>query len=272
MIESEFRKLESEGRIYWGLDNNSQPNVIRYLSEVEGLVPWTWWPHEEVGHTDEAKKEILDLFPDEGSFPTPKPVRLLDRILQVATNPEDLILDSFAGSGTTAHAAIKLNAEDGGNRRFILVEMDPAIARPITAERVRRVAEGYTNAKGEQIEGLGGGFRFCALGSPLFDGEGQLNGELTREALAHHLYFTEFGEPLPHAMPAEGSFIGAFGDRALHLFFQPGGAALFDRAALQALPPFAGERVVFADGCAVPAQTLAEAGVRFRQIPYDVRG
>lgn len=171
---------------------------------------------------------------------------------------------------------MKLNAEDGGDRKFILVEMDPAIARPVTSERVRRVAEGYTNAKGEKVEGLGGGFRFCALGAPLFDGDGQLSGELTREALAHHLYFTEFGEPLPHAVPAEGSFIGAFGDRALHLYFQPGRAALFDRPALQALPPFpgggSGERVVFADGCAVPPSALAEAGIRFRQIPYDVRG
>jgi site-specific DNA-methyltransferase (adenine-specific)/adenine-specific DNA-methyltransferase len=242
------------------------------LKDIDGIVPWTWWPHEEVGHTDEAKKEIQSIFGTQTAFPTPKPVRLIERILQIATKPGDLILDSFAGSGTTAHAVMKLNAEDGGARKFILVEMDPAIVRPVTAERVRRVARGYTNAKGEAVPGLGSDFRYCTLGEALFDGEGQINGELSFQALARHLYFTEFGEPLPQA-PAEGeTFIGAFGDRALHLLFKPGQVSLLDRAALKALPSFHGERVVFADGCSVPESALTQAGVRFRQVPYDVRG
>jgi adenine-specific DNA-methyltransferase len=164
MIESEYLKLREQGRIYFGKDGNGTPRVIRYLSEVEGIVPWTWWPHEEVGHTDEARKEIQSIFGTQTAFDTPKPVRLIERILQIVTKSSDLILDFFAGSGTIAHAVLKLNREDGGNRRFILVSNTEATAdapdknlcRDVCAERVRRVINGYRNKKNEWVEGLGG--------------------------------------------------------------------------------------------------------------------
>lgn len=148
MIEPEFRALEAMGRIWFGNDGNGQPNVIRYIDEIEGFVPWTWWPSDEVGHTDEAKKEMHALFGREDAFPTPKPTRLLNRIIQIATRKDALVLDSFAGSGTTAHAVLEANKRDGGNRRFILVEMEDYADR-LTAERVRRVINGY-DFKGTQ--------------------------------------------------------------------------------------------------------------------------
>lgn len=123
MIESEFRKLESDGRIYFGKNGDAQPGVIRYLSEIEGVVPWTWWPHEETGHTDEAKKEIREFLGSANIFDTPKPVRLIVRMLEIATSDDDIVLDFFAGSGTTAHAIFARNRADGGNRRFILVQL-----------------------------------------------------------------------------------------------------------------------------------------------------
>src|SRR5207248_1355820 len=98
-------------RIYWGKDGNAQPSVIRYLSEVEGLVPWTWWPHDEVGHTDESKKEIHELFGKVDAFDSPKPERLIARILHIASNPGDLVVDSFLGSGTTAAVAHKMRRQ-----------------------------------------------------------------------------------------------------------------------------------------------------------------
>jgi adenine-specific DNA-methyltransferase len=124
-VEPEFLKLKAEGRIWFGADGRGQPNVIRYLSEVEGLVPWTWWPHEEVGHTDESKKEVNQLFDGQQVFDTPKPVRLLNRILEISTGPEDseIILDFFAGSGTTGHSSMLQNLKDHGNRRYILVQL-----------------------------------------------------------------------------------------------------------------------------------------------------
>ncbi|MCG3693502.1 site-specific DNA-methyltransferase [Aliarcobacter butzleri] len=138
-----YERYLSEGRIYFGKDNNSQPNYIRYLSEVDGMRPWSWWTSMESGHTDEAKKEILNIFGKKDDFDTPKPTRLIQRILQISTSKDDIILDSFAGSGTTAHAVLEQNAIDGGNRKFILIEtMD--YAKDITAERVKRVVEGYS--------------------------------------------------------------------------------------------------------------------------------
>lgn len=117
LAQSTFERLLSEGRIYFGKDNNSQPNTIRYLSEVPGVAPWTWWPSNEVGHTDSAKKEILSLFGNDNIFDTPKPESLLQRIIHIATNTGDLILDSFLGSGTTAAVAQKMG------RRWIGIEM-----------------------------------------------------------------------------------------------------------------------------------------------------
>ena len=146
MTEPEYMKLKAVGRIYFGKDGSSQPGVIRYLSEVEGLVPWTWWPSNEVGHTDEARKEIREILGSQTVYETPKPTRLLRRILEIASTSDGLVLDFFAGSGTTAHAVLDLNKQDDGNRKFILVQLPEPTGREdfptiadITKERVRRV-------------------------------------------------------------------------------------------------------------------------------------
>lgn len=170
--ETKFKEMDADKRIWWGKDGNNVPAVKRFLSEVkDGRVPQTLWPYSEVGHTQDAKKELLDIleFEDSASvFSTPKPVRLIERILRIATRPGDLVLDFFAGSGTTAHAVLKLNAEDGGGRRFILVsnseatEQEPAknLCRHVCAERVQRIMRGYRNKKGEEVPGLGSGFAY----------------------------------------------------------------------------------------------------------------
>ena len=130
--------------MYFGKDDKSRPRVKTYLREVSKLATWTWWTHKEAGNNQEAKKElnrIMGSAEDSESFATPKPVKLLQRILQVATDRDSVVLDSFAGSGTTAHAVLKQNAEDGGERKFVLVEMED-YAHSLTAERVRRVIRG----------------------------------------------------------------------------------------------------------------------------------
>jgi adenine-specific DNA-methyltransferase len=151
-VEPQFQKLVEAGRIYFGASGDTQPQVIRYLSEVDGLVPWTWLPHDEGGHTDESMKEIINIFGRGFGFETPKPRRLINRLLQIASKDREfIILDFFSGSATTAHAVMQLNAEDGGRRRHIMVQLPepcaetseafkagyPTIAE-IGKERIRR--------------------------------------------------------------------------------------------------------------------------------------
>ncbi len=171
-----FEKMRSDGRIYFGKDGNSQPNLIRYLSEVEGMVPWTWWSHDEVGHTDESKKEIHALFGKTDAFDTPKPERLLKRIIEIATNPGDLILDSFAGSGTTGAVAHKMQ------RRWVMVELGehchshiiPRMKKVIAGEDKGGVTE-LVNWKG------GGGFRYYRLAPSLLERDAWDNWVISKE-------------------------------------------------------------------------------------------
>lgn len=141
-LEPEFLRLKAEGRIWFGASGNARPRVKTYLHESNGVSSWTWWTNDEVGHNQEAKKEILEILGPVNSFDYPKPSRLIRRILDLATSKNSTILDSFAGSGTTAHAVLKANAKDGGHRKFILVEGEE-YADKLTAERVRRAIQGY---------------------------------------------------------------------------------------------------------------------------------
>lgn len=145
----------TETRVYFGLNGKGAPQLKRYLSEVQqGVVPTTYWSYDDCGHNDEARKEIKDIF-GQPPFDSPKPTRLLKQILRLGSNNESIILDFFAGSGTTLHATMQLNSEDGGHRKCILVtNNENNICEEVTYERNRRVIQGYTNAKGEEVPGL----------------------------------------------------------------------------------------------------------------------
>jgi adenine-specific DNA-methyltransferase len=150
--EEKWLEIVAAGLDYYGRDGKGSPSYKAFLKDAPGIVPNTWWTHAEGGHTDDAKKELLEIMgTEELAFATPKPTRLLDRILQIATQKDSLILDSFAGSGTTAHAVLAANTKDGGNRRFILVETED-YADTLTAERVRRVIQGYSFTGNQRTE------------------------------------------------------------------------------------------------------------------------
>jgi adenine-specific DNA-methyltransferase len=220
--EDKFWAMDRDKRIWWGEDGGSIPQIKRFLSEVkQGVVPQTLWFYKDVGHTQEAKKELIETvsFADSASvFITPKPTRLMKRIIEIATEPGDIVLDSFAGSGTTGVAV----AREGGGRRFIMIEMEPAICQQVTAARLRRVIEGYdrekSNGSKDRIEGTGGGFRFCTLGEPLFDADGNVSPAVTFADLAAHVFFCETGSPIPRRADAASPFIGAFQGRAVYCF------------------------------------------------------
>ncbi|WP_420788984.1 site-specific DNA-methyltransferase [Shewanella algae] len=152
--EKKVKEMIADGRIYFGKDGNGAPLPKRYLSEVkQGVVASGWLPFTEAGHTDEAKRHLKTIFSQNIEiFATPKPVRLIERILTIATSPNSIVLDSFSGSGSTAHAVLEANKRDNGNRKFILVECED-YADTLTAERVRRVINGYP-FKGNQKQEL----------------------------------------------------------------------------------------------------------------------
>jgi len=222
----------------------------------------------------------MDFADSESVFITPKPTRVIERILQIATNPGDLVLDSFAGSGTTGHAVLKLNqaAPDQEPRGFILVEIEPSIARDVTAERVRRVAEGYDNAKGEHVEGLGGGFRYCELGEPLFDESGKIRETVAFADLARHVYFTETGEPLPVENVPTSPFLGPCRGVGIYLLYNgilgdksADGGNVLTRAVLANLPSFDGPKVIYCAGCLLGRDRLNAERIIVRQTPYEVK-
>ncbi len=136
VTEDRFWELHNAGRIYWGKNGDAQPNLIGYLDEAPGLVPWTWWPHTEVGNTDESKKEILALSAADEPFGTPKPERLMERIIHISTNPGDIVLDCFAGSGATAAVAHKMG------RRWVTSEREPKTIATFTRPRLEKVVNG----------------------------------------------------------------------------------------------------------------------------------
>lgn len=144
--EPEFERLKKEHRVYWPKSGDGRPRIKQYPDEAKGLVPMTLWPANEIGDTESSKKALLEIFEDydeaDLQIHAPKPVELVKRVIEIAAQESSVVLDSFAGSGTTAHAVLAANARDGGNRRFILVEGEDYADR-LTAERVRRVINGY---------------------------------------------------------------------------------------------------------------------------------
>ncbi|PWB50550.1 MAG: site-specific DNA-methyltransferase [Anaerolineales bacterium] len=265
--------LDADNRIWWGENGDNVPSIKRFLSEVrQGVVPETIWTYEEVGHTQEAKQQIVRILPDAANvFNTPKPTRLIERVIQIASNPGDLILDSFAGSGTTGQASIRLN------RKFILVEIDTVIASTITRKRLQQVIQGYAwldqRGNSHQEEGLGGDFRYCELGPTLFDAYGQIRLEVVFSDLARHVFFTETGQPLPGGED-ENALLGVCNGTAIYLLYN---GVMHDSdnvltpQTLAELPAFDGPKVVYADGCKIGLERLRELNVTFKQIPYQIK-
>ena len=284
--KEKFKELNEDSRIWWGKTGNNIPAIKRFLSEVKkGVTPQTLWFYKNVGHTQDAKKELLSLveFKDSASvFITPKPVNLIRRIIQIATDKNSIVMDSFAGSGTTGQAVLAQNKEDGGNRKFILVEMDNDICGKVTAQRMQNVVNGYVKkgpkGKTENIPGLGSGFQYCNLGEPLFDGTGQITKTVSFIDLARFVFFKETGLPLPDEVSGTSPLIGIHKNTAVYLLYNgilgdktPRGGNALTRAVLAGLPPHDGPKVVYGTSCRVGQARLKRENILFRQIPYELK-
>ena len=238
-----------------------------YLENVGGKLPTNFWAFTETGHTDEAKKEMLAIFDGKATFDTPKPHRLIEFVLKVSGNENALVLDSFAGSGTTAHAVLNMNKADGGHRKFILVEMMD-YADSITAERVKRVIRGYGEGK-NAVEGTGGNFSFYDLGEPLLHGD-VLNENVGVEKIREYVYFTDTKASLPESHPDEPYFMGVHIGSAYYFYYEKQAVTTLNREFLHTVKTKADAYVIYADLCTLSEAELEKYHITFKKIPRDI--
>ncbi len=277
--KEKFEELVNDNRIWFGEEGNNVPRVKRFLSEVkQGITPLTVWLHKDVGHTQSATQGLNKIGV---AFSNPKPHTLIKHILQIGTDPTSIVLDSFAGSGTTAHAVLALNKEDGGNRKFILIECED-YADTITAERVRRVINGVPDASDDALrEGLGGSFSYCTLGKPI-EVETMLTGEGLPEfsALAANLLLTKSGTAIGSETLAPQNSDGLFysdDENDYYLLYKPdldylrSDDAVFNLERAERIRDACSENgrkaIVYAAGKYIGQRELTEMGIIFCQLP-----
>lgn len=275
-----FQKMVEDNRIWFGSKGDNVPRIKRFLSEVQaGLVPVTIWTHQEVGHNQSARQDLKKIFPEvEFPFENPKPVSLIERILQIATDKDSIIIDSFAGSGPAAQAVLERNRLDGGNRRFILIECED-YADSITAERVRRIIKGVPSAKNAILkEGLGGSFSFFELGKSI-ELESILDGDSlpTYTELARYVFYTATGEEFDeNKINKKTHFIGTSRNYQVFLFYEPDIEKLKNMALTldmaKALPPLIKDkrRLIFAPTKYLDQEHLGQYRIDFAQLPFEI--
>ena len=248
---------------------NGKGGIARktYLKNVGGKLPTNLWKHDDVGHTDEAKKEMLNIFGGKTTFDTPKPTRLLQFILTIATNKDSIILDSFAGSGTTAHAVLNMNKADGGNRKFICIEMMD-YADTITAERVKRVINGYGEGK-KAVDGTGGNFSYYELGEPLLLDDKHNNAVSTKK-IREYIYYMETKQALPEASADEPMLLGVYHGAAYYFNYEKDASTTLNAAFLKSIKTQAEAYVIYADTCVLSENKLQQFHITFKKIPRDI--
>lgn len=269
-VEPAFNTLLADNRMWFGKTGRSRPRIKHFLAESEGITTWTWWTNKDVGHNQEAKIESKELFGSDSAFGTPKPERLLRRVLELATAPGDLVLDSFLGSGTTAAVAHKMG------RRYIGIE-NGEHAETYCALRLRKVIDGDQGGISEALSWRGGGgFKFLRLGDAVFDAHGEINPNVTFAQLAAHVWFTETRTPLqtppttPHIGTHDGIayyllYNGILGDR------RPNGGNVLTRPLLDVLAAHDGIKVIYGESTRLSSERLRSLEIIFKQTPYDLK-
>jgi adenine-specific DNA-methyltransferase len=272
--KDKLSELISENRIWFGATGNNVPRLKRFLNEVSDTIPaTTWWDYAESGHNDEARREAKLLQDDDNLFSTPKPERILKKIITMGSNPGDLVLDSFLGSGTTAAVAHKMG------RRYIGIEMGEH-AKTHCIPRLQKVIEGEQGGISQSVEWQGGGgFGFYTLHpEPVFQANGQIRPDIKFEPLAAYIWHMETGVGSSQTM--DSPLLGVHNGIAYYLLYngilgdrRPQGGNVLTRpilAWLQAEYPHDGPKVIYGESIRIGEERLAQANVTFKQLPYDV--
>ena len=218
-------------------------------------------------YTQAGTKAIKEIMGSGKAFDFPKPPELIMYFIQMITGEDDIVLDSFAGSGTTAHAVLNMNKADGGHRKFILVEMMD-YADSITAERVKRVIRGYGEGK-NAVEGPGGNFSFYDLGEPLLHGD-VLNENVGVEKIREYVYFTDTKASLPESHLDEPYFMGVHIGSAYYFYYEKQAVTTLNREFLHTVKTKADAYVIYADLCTLSEAELEKYHITFKKIPRDI--
>ena len=281
--QARVAEMIASGDVVFGRDGKGAPQRKRFLSDARPGYTWsTIWEADKHGTfplNRNASAELTEIFGGPSEFDTPKPVGLIDRVLRMRAGPDAIVLDSFAGSGTTAHAVLALNKEDGGNRRFILVECED-YADTITAERIRRVIHGVPEAKEDALrEGLGGSFTYCTLGDPI-DPDEMLAGETLPEfeQLAAHLLYTASGRSAPEPIRQTADDEPFYSDEETdyYLRYRPdadwlrGNEAMLGWEFADAISERGRSAIVFAAGKLMSQRDLTQRRIVFCQLPFEL--
>lgn len=266
-----YKKLLAEDRIWWPSNNKTGwPRKKRFLFEAQERMPASsFWKEFKSQSGARELDEILD----ERVFAFPKPIGLMQQIISYCVPKNGLVMDSFAGTGTTAHAVLKQNSEDEGSRNFILIEMDKNISIDVTAERIKRVCKGYTNNKNEYIEGLEGGFQFFKLSKePLFEANGHIRSDVSFAQLAEFVWFSETGTG--YTGKADSPLLGVFEGRSIYLLYNgilkdltEQGGNILTKQVYDVLPKFDGSKVIYAAANRLGIKAKRE-NIIFKQTPY----
>jgi len=263
--ESTMRELLEKQKILFGKDESKIIELKLYAKEYRAKLP-------SVIELDGRKGAytLKEVFESANiPFKNPKTTELIEEIISFITEEDDIILDSFAGSATTAHAVLSLNKEDGGNRKFILIEMED-YADSITAERVRRVMRGYGEGS-KAVEGTGGGFDYYKLGQPLFKDDGNLNEAVGLDKIRAYVYYTEtkaaFHEP---AAKDNDHYLGTHQDTAYYFYYDPAAVTTLDHDFLATLEHKAEQYVIYADNCLLTKEFMRLYNIIFKKIPRDL--
>lgn len=259
-------KLIEDQRIIWPDSPKGRPRKKQYLSDLMGTYTGFSSIVGDGYFTRTGSNELMQIFGD-ARFDFPKSSDLLKELIEQATDKDSIILDSFAGSGTTAHAVLKQNAEDGGNRKFILIEMGD-YADSITAERVKRVIHGYGEGK-KAVSGTGGDFSFYELGAPLMK-DGFLNEDASEKAIRDYVYFMDTRENHTQEKADEPYFLGTHQGAAYYFYYKKGEATVLSYDFLATVKTEAESYVMYADSCLLSAEELSKYHITFKKIPRDI--
>ena len=264
--EDTIRKLYENNRITF---ETGEP-MLKYYRHEEKQELSPFWCHVNSASSSTAesgKNTLNDILGNLHGFDTVKPLEIIQYIFSHSTQKSDIILDSFAGSGTTAHAVLNMNKADGGNRRFILVEMED-YADSITAERVRRVISGYGSGK-NAVEGTGGSFSYYELGEPLMNGD-ELNEAVGEEKIREYVWFMETRQPYSPNTTENPFLLGVYNDTAWYFYYKPAEVTTLDYDFLPSIRTVTGRTIIYADRCAISDTKLDSMGITFKKIPRDI--